>query len=207
MIGPLAALAFIVAQSHQPFSLKRLSCEFVTVCKTESRVMSFGQRAMSISALARMANQVGFEPDSLPVNEQIALLKCKMWDRYARELYGELIGRGVMHPRRDDFQKLIDKELIRRDEVSGYHRLRPKGKSAVDTMILRRFGSKAVHQVSQVEGDGRSVTLKCTCGWQTTVHLRGVLIESQVQAAVSNHVQTQERLAEMFGAMQARKAE
>lgn len=167
--------------------------------------MSWSERAIPISQLARTARQVGCEPDNLPANEQIALLKIKGWDRYARELYAEFIANGTMHPRRDDFQKLIEKNLARRDQVSGYCRLRPLGKSAVDTMIMRRFGSKAIHQVTQVSGDGRSVQLKCTCGWRTSVSLRGVSMEPNVEGAITNHIQTQERIAEMFGAMQLRK--
>lgn len=211
MIGPLAALAFIVVANNQPFSLKRSSCDFVE-CVTVECVMSMNtigrQKAISISALARTVNMVGFEPDNIPANEQIALLKCKGWDRFAKLLYDEMIARGVLHPRRDDFAKLIEKQLVKLDPASGYHRLRPLGKSAVDTMIMRRFGSKAVHQVTQdAGGNGRAVGLKCTCGWRTIVHLRGVELEPNIQAAVTNHIQTQERIAEMFGAMAARKME
>lgn len=168
--------------------------------------MGWSERAIPISQLARTARQVGFEPDNLPKNEQIALLKCKAWDRYARELYAEFIANGTMHPRRDDFQKLIEKNLARRDEATGYCRLRPLGKSAVDTMIMRRFGSKAIHQVSQIGGDGRCVNLKCTCGWRSSVSLRGVSMEPNIEGAINNHIQTQERIAEMFGAMQVKKA-
>lgn len=199
---PTLTLA-IVSVLSQPLPLN--SSSVCSVTSMECSVMSFstiGHRPyISITALAQSMGKVGYEPDQLSPAEQIALLKCKAWDHHARSLYDEYLARGVMHPRSSDFRKLVCKNLARLDTVSGYHKLTPHGKSAVDTLIMRRFGMGALHAVSVVgEQSFPSTQLKCTCGWRTSVDTRSNG-QSKITAARTNHLRTSERVAELFGAM------
>lgn len=216
MIGPLAALAFIVVQSNQPFSLKRSSCEFVTVCNVEC-VMSYrgrvsiGFAARSVAALERKYGatpedrleelRAPYEPPAKPelsVGEKLALLKlCQT--QASRHIYSALIATGAAHPDRRFFAPLIDYGYARKNDADRFHSITSSGRHEASIMMRELSSRLNVHIYSERDSNWQTGG-HCCCGWSSYVQ-KGHYSSSNLQRHFERHVATANGMAGLAKAL------
>lgn len=223
MISPIA-LAFIVAQANQPFSLKRSSCEFVSRVTVESCVMSrqYGRYVPS--------SRIKLEPQQLPLNfyklaagidqiaiyapdprevvalpkpklllaEQIALLILRRSEA-ASEIANRMVKNGAFHPRWADYRELARHGYARLSDGSKRHSITSLGSYEADLIVRALSAKLGVHVYSERTANFQ-VEAHCCCGWSSTVQ-KGIHSSANLHGHFRRHVVTAEGMAGLAKAL------